>query len=431
MNNTLIKLLKTKRFFPLFITQFLGAFNDNAFKNAFLIWFTYDAINTTGISTPAMITIAGAVFILPYLFFSATAGQLADNNQKHILTKTIKKIEILLMICCSIAFMTGSIYALLALLFLMGVQSTFFGPIKFSLLPEHLKKQELLAGNSLIEAGTFLSILIGTIYGGLIIRVENGIAIFSFSVILFSISGWVSSLFIPETIIGDKKSKPHLNIIRETKNVLLIAKSNTKVWTSIIGISWFWLLGATFLTQLPLYTKTVLNGNETVVTSFLALFTIGIAIGSLICARFSKGQINGDLIPWGLSGMSLSIFIFWISSSFYTPVFSAPPVNLFSFIDYSFISYSILLSLFFLAFFAGIYVVPLYTLMQHYADEKYMARIIASNNILNALYMVISSLIILIMYYYDMHVTDILGSIALFNLFFFWLLRTILFKNKE
>lgn len=424
--DTLFSLLKTKRFLPLFITQFLGAFNDNAFKNAFLIWFTYDAINTTGISAPMMITIAAGIFILPYLLFSATAGQLADRYKKDELTRVIKIIEIALMTACAIGFFTQSIYALLFILFLMGVQSTFFGPIKFSLLPEHLAQKELLGGNALIEGGTFLSILLGTIFGGLIIRADNGIFLFSIFIISFAILGWLSSRSIPKTMIGDKKAHIGLNVFKETMQVLSIAKSNKIVWTSIIGISWFWLIGATFLTQLPTYTKEILNGNEEVVTCFLTLFSVGIGFGALLAHRLSKGRINGKLIPYGLAGMTGSIILFGIASYTYPPQTEMGIINLITFINIGFISHVIFVSLLMLSVFAGIYIVPLYTLMQHHADDKYMARVIASNNIMNALYMVASSIVIVGLFALNLSVIEVLLSIAFFNLLFFWLLKDLI-----
>jgi len=417
-----LHLLKSKMFLPLFITQFFGAFNDNAFKNAFLIWFTYDVAAKSGADASTMVTIAAGVFILPFFLFSATAGQVVDKYEKSWLTQKIKQIEVVLMIICAICFYFKSIPGLLITLFLIGVHSTFFGPIKYSLLPEHLKDEELISGNGLIEGGTFLSILLGTIFGGLIIRTEYGMEILSVCMIIFAIIGWLASRAIPLAKLGDANLKIGWNIVAETWKIIGFARTERTVWLSIIGISWFWLIGATILTQLPVYTKEVIGGNEHIVTLLLTIFSIGIGVGSMLCNRLLKGKINGRLVPLGSVGISFAIFIFVLASNLYTRE-NIDTIGMLAFLSMGIYSWLILLSLLLLSIFAGIYIVPLYAIMQHRSDEKYLARIIAANNVLGALFMVLSSVITVGLFAINFDILDIFLAIGIVNIPVFFIIR--------
>lgn len=429
MSNSL-HLLKTKRFLPLFITQFFGAFNDNAFKNAFLIWFTYDVSAQSEINASMMVTLAAGLFILPFFLFSATAGQIADKYEKSWLTQKIKQIEIILMIVCAFCFFIGSVYGLLTVLFLMGVQSTFFGPIKYSLLPEHLKDEELIGGNGLIEGGTFLSILLGTIFGGLIIRTEYGVEILSLCVVGFAIIGWLNSRSIPKSLIVDPKLKIGWNIATETARIIQYARAERTVWLSVIGISWFWLIGATFLTQLPTYTKTVIGGNEHIVTLLLTLFSVGISLGSIWCNKLLKGEINGRLVPFGSIGMTITIIAFTIASDFYKAS-SNDLIGVSEFFATGLASWGIALSLLMLSICSGIYIVPLYAIIQHRSNDKYLARIIAVNNVLNALFMVLASIGALALFSLNFKVTQILFTIGLVNIIVFFVVRGVVKKRLK
>lgn len=434
----LIHLFKTRRFLPLFITQFFGAFNDNAFKNAFLIWFTYDVALSHEFNAEMIVTLAAGLFILPFFLFSATAGQVADKYEQSWLTRQIKLVEIILMIACAACFFLQSVYGLLTILFLMGTQSTFYGPIKYSLLPEHLKDDELISGNGLIEGGTFLSILLGTIFGGLIIRTHYGVELLSFFVILFAIIGWFSSRYIPLTPIGDSQLKVGWNIYSETQKVVSYAKKERSVWLSIIGISWFWLIGATFLTQLPTYTKEVIQGDEHIVTLFLTIFSLGIGLGSIWCNKLLKGEINGRLVPYGSIGMSVAILLFSLSSYYYIdhlnilyPTIKAlkTSITFTDFLTSGISSWGIVLSLLLLSVFAGVYIVPLYAIMQHRSERRYLARIIAANNIINSLFMVLATILILILFALHLSIIDILLSIGILNIPVFFIIRKVV-KNS-
>jgi MFS family permease len=416
-------ILLSKRFLPLFITQFFGAFNDNLFKNAFLIWFTYEISVKLKIDAQFMVTIASGLFVLPFFLFSAFAGQVADKFIKSKIVHIIKIIEILIMIFALIGFYFENIRLLLFLVFLMGVHSTFFGPIKYSLLPEILKKNELIKGNGLIEGGTFLAILFGTILGGMIIRSKYGIEIVSILAILFALIGYFASLLIPKTSISDPNLKIDLNIFASTWQIIKFAKRDNSVWLSIIAISWFWFIGITFLSQFPIYTKNIINGNESIVTFFLSIFSIGIGIGSVMCNYLLKGQINAKLVPTGLIGISFGIIIFVIASKFYIA-----PNNIVSLKEFLTLKLSFLISfsLLMVAVFSGIYIVPLYTIMQNRSDIKYISRIIASNNILNAIFMVFSTFIIILLTNLNISLMQIFFILGISNFIIFYKIKKLI-----
>jgi len=419
-------LLKSKKFLPLFITQFFGAFNDNVFKNAFLIWFTYDVAQKLGMDSQIMATIASGLFILPFFLFSALAGQLADKYEKSRLVGIIKIAEILIMGLSFVGFYFQDISLLLSLIFLMGVHSTFFGPIKYSLLPEHLKDNELISGNALIEGGTFLSILLGTIFGGLVIRSADGIEIVSIAVVFCALIGYMSSRFIPKSPISDPKLKISFNIVSQTIKIVKYAKQDRTVWLSIIGISWFWFIGITFLSQFSTYTKNIIGGDEHVVTLFLSVFSIGIGIGSVMCNKFLKGKIDGRLVPLGSIGITIGIMIFCLSSYFYkSPLNLDQLLGLKEFLSVGIQSWLIVFGLLIIAIFSGIYIVPLYAIIQHRSPEKYLSRIIAANNVINALFMVISSLSVVALFKLKLGLLQIFILVGIINIFVFLIIKKI------
>ncbi len=420
-------LLKSKRFLPLFITQFFGAFNDNVFKNAFLIWFTYDIANKLNMNAQLMVTIASGLFVLPFFLFSSLAGQVADKFEKSKLVQIIKIAEIAIMIFAFIGFHFESINLLLSLIFLMGVHSTFFGPLKYSLLPEHLKNDELISGNALIEGGTFLAILLGTIIGGIVIRFANGVEIISFSVIAFALIGWIASRSIPTSPSADSRLKVSFNIFSQTLKIINFAKEEKTVWLSIIGISWFWFIGVTFLSQFPTYTKDIINGDEFIVTLFLSIFSIGIGIGSVMCNKLLKGQINGRLVPYGSIGITIGIGIFCIANYFYTT--PEQIISLGEFFSNSCYSWLIILGLLVVAISSGIYIVPLYAIMQHRSEAKYLSRIIAANNVLNALFMVMSSVVIVALIQLKFDLLQIFLLLGTTNILVFFIIRKIVNQN--
>jgi acyl-[acyl-carrier-protein]-phospholipid O-acyltransferase/long-chain-fatty-acid--[acyl-carrier-protein] ligase len=407
-------LLKTKRFLPLFITQFFNAFNDNVFKNALVILITYRLAQSAS-SEQFMIALTGGIFILPFFLFSATAGQIADKFEKSALIRLIKCAEVLFMIIAAFGFYLDNITLLMATLFFLGTHSTFFGPIKYSILPEQLRSDELIAGNGLIEAGTFLAILIGQILGGILIIGKNGVHLISFALLSIAVLGLASSLFIPRTRRGSPKLKISLNLFRETGRIMAMSKQQSTVFLAILGISWFWFIGATFITQFPTYTKDILQGSPAIFTLFLTVFSVGIGIGSLLCNKLLKGQISAKYVP--VSILCMSIFI--IDLFFATPQAALNSTHLLSLIEFlkSGNHFRILIDVFLMTVCGGLYIVPLYALMQKRTRESIRSRIIASNNIINALFMVASSLFVIIFTYLKFTIPQLFLIMAIANFF--------------
>ena len=408
-------LLKTRRFLPLFLTQFLGAFNDNLFKNALVILITYVAAEKAGYNPQILVTLAAGIFILPFFLFSATAGQLADRYDKARLIRIIKAIEIVLMAGASIAFFLENVWLLMTLLFLMGAQSSFFGPLKYGILPDHLRQDELIGGNGIIEAGTFVSILTGTILGGLLILADGGLAWVSTFVISVALIGWLASLKIPPTEAADPNLKVEKNFFRQTLLMMKESRQNEDIFLSIMGISWFWLIGATFLSQFPNYAKATLGGDEQVVTLFLTLFSIGIGVGSLFCNKLLKGQINATYVPLGALGMTVfMVDLFFASQADFPKPVDGQFIGAIQFLVYPG-AWRILFDLSMISACGGVYIVPLYAILQSRSEVTHRSRTIAANNIMNALFMVAAAIGTIVMLKLGFSVPQVFLVVAVMN----------------
>lgn len=381
-------LLVSRQFFPQFITQFLGACNDNIFKNALIILIVFRLADSLALNAQLLVALASGLFILPFFLFSITAGQIADKYQKSQLVVQVKFAELLIMLCAAIGFYWQNMTFLMLVLFLLGIQAAFFGPLKYSILPELLKKDDLLTGNGLTGAATFVAILIGTILGGILIMRDRGPAIISGIIILLALLGWLSAWFVPKTAHTDPDQSFNNHLFQEMGKLLRYAQARKPVFLSILGISWFWLFGATILTLLPPLTKTILQGDETVVTFFMTIFSIGIALGSLIYATISKTQIRHHAVY--LSLLALSLFTMDLGLSAHITNKSTNFMNITQFLSDS-AHYRIILDAFGMALFGGLYTVPLYTMMQTHTPTTHRARMIALNNIMNALFMTVSA----------------------------------------
>jgi acyl-[acyl-carrier-protein]-phospholipid O-acyltransferase / long-chain-fatty-acid--[acyl-carrier-protein] ligase len=414
MHSSQWKLLTSKRFLPFFVTQFLGAFNDNVFKNALVILITYATMESAGTSPQIMVTLAAGIFILPFFLFSATAGQLADKWDKAQLIRHIKFIEIVLMGCAATGFYLESVPFLLGVLFLMGVQSAFFGPLKYAILPDQLHEDELIGGNALVGAGTFIAILLGTIAGGLLILSEQGGAIVSTLVIGAALLGWLFSLSIPATQPAAPGMVVSFGVLKETRAIINQIRQNTTVFRAILGISWFWLFGAAFLSQFPTFAKEVVGGNEQVVTLFLTIFSVGIGIGALLCDKLLKGEVAATYVPLGILGMTVFTVDLYFASGVVVPAAGEGLIGAVVFLQ-SFPNWRILLDLLVISVSGGLYIVPLYAIVQSYAKASHRSRAVAANNIMNALFMVISALGISLMLALDFTVPDVFLTIALLN----------------
>ncbi|MES1924957.1 MFS transporter [Salinisphaera sp. T31B1] len=384
------QLLGQRRFSPFFFTQFLGAFNDNLFKNALviLIAFQGSSMAGTGMSADVLVNLAAGLFILPFFLFSASAGQFADKYDKAVLMRWIKALEIVIMAGAAAAFALDSLALLMALLFLMGAQSTLFGPVKYGYLPAHLDNRELTGGNGMVELGTFLAILLGTIAGGELVHVVGDrTLIIGACVLVIALLGWLVSLGIPHTPASAPGLKFNWNPITETARIVGFARVDRTIFLSIMGISWFWAVGAIYLAQLPNYVKVDLGGDATVVTLLLALFSLGIGLGSMFCDRLSGGRIELGLVPFGAAGL----VVFGLHLAFAKVAAHPVPVGVIGFLGLDG-SWRVLLDLGLIGLFGGFYIVPLYALIQERAPRERLSRIIAANSVINALFMVIASL---------------------------------------
>ena len=380
-------LLSKRRFLPYFITQALGAFNDNLYKNALLLFITFGGISAQGDS--ALLTnLAAGLFILPFFLFSPIAGQIADKREKSQLIRWIKLMEVAIMLIAAVAVIIGSIGLMMTLLFLMGLQSAIFGPVKFSLMPQQLSSEELVGGNGLVEMGTFLAILLGTMSAGLFFDLDNAKYWIASGVVVFAVLGYFSSRYIPEAPANDPQLKINWNPFTELVNTIKQARNNRPVFLSIMAISWFWFVGASYLTQFPTFAKDYLGGSAQVVTLLLTLFSVGVALGSLLCEKLSGHKIELGIVPIGSIGMSVfGIDLYFAIAS----IEVIENMSAMAFMEQSG-NWRMMLDIVFISAFGGLFVVPLQALIQNRSEEKIRAQIIAANNVLNALFMVASAI---------------------------------------
>jgi len=381
-------LLRQRRFAPFFWTQFLGAGNDNVYKNALIIFVAFHAAAHSAYDANTLVNVAAGVFILPFVILSATAGQLADKYEKSRLIRLVKLFEIAIMVVGAAGFWRQDLTLLFVALALMGVHSTLFGPVKYAILPQHLKPEELIGGNGLVEMGTFVAILLGTIAGGVVVAIPGyGPVLAGLVAVAVAIAGWLVSRGIPHTPAVAPDLVLNWNPFTETVKNIRFAYGNRVVWLSMLGISWFWYYGATFLTQFPNFAKDVLGGDEHVVTLLLALFSIGIGAGSLLCERLSGRKVEIGLVPFGSIGLTVFAIDLWLATrSLHATelagiaAFLARPEH-----------WRVVADLMLIGLFGGFYIVPLYALIQERSEASHRSRIIAANNILNAVFMVASA----------------------------------------
>ncbi|HEX6163119.1 MAG TPA: acyl-[ACP]--phospholipid O-acyltransferase [Vicinamibacterales bacterium] len=387
MSSVVWPLMKSRRFMPLFVTQFLGAFNDNLLKSGLAIFVTYRLAVDGGTDAATLVMLAGGIFIAPFFLFSGASGTLADRVDKAKIARWVKIAEILIMAVGAAGFAMSNVPLLLLSLFGLGTHSTVFGPIKYALLPEHLAEHELVAGNALIEAGTFLAILLGTILGGSLMQIDNGAVVVGLLGVAMAIAGWISARQIP---LAPPRSanvaRPRL--FHDSIDVVKHIGSRDDLFLPVLALSWFWAIGGTLVSGLPVFAKDVLFADEQVVTLMLAVFAIGIAIGSFMAERLLHGEVSARFVP--ISGFLMAVFAFdlFLSSTGRQP--SAAPASLAAFVaDQA--NWRVLFDLIALAIAGGVFTVPLYALLQHASEPEHRARVIAANNIVNALFMTVSA----------------------------------------
>jgi acyl-[acyl-carrier-protein]-phospholipid O-acyltransferase/long-chain-fatty-acid--[acyl-carrier-protein] ligase len=388
-----VSLLKTPRFLPLFVTQMLGAINDNLFKNALVVLVLYRL--TSG--GPILVALAGGVFILPYALFSSMAGQLADRYEKSRLIRLTKCLELGIMLLAAAGFLTGNVLALMVVLFGLGMQATFFSPLKYGILPDHLREDELVAGNGLIEAGTFVGILMGTVAGGAFIVMRGGPEVVSVAGICVALAGIAAAYFVPAAPPAAPDLKIGWNIIAETGALIREAKANRPVWLSLLGISWFWAVGATLLAEFPTIARVDLQAGGHVVTLMLADFSVGVGLGSVFCARLLRGEVSARFVPFAAIGISLFTADFALaaifSGSFHSGALHSGALHNVPEMLASWQGRRMLADLLLLAACGGVYSVPLYAICQEKSAASHRSRMIAANNVLNALAMVLAAII--------------------------------------
>jgi 1-acyl-sn-glycerol-3-phosphate acyltransferase len=405
-------LLRSQRFLPFFLTQGFGAFNDNLFKNALVILITYKIVGLSTADINFWSNLAAGLFILPFFLFSATAGQWAERSEKSRAMQRIKLLEIAIMGFAAVGFALNSLPFLLGVLFLMGLQSTLFGPLKYSILPQTLKPEELVGGNGLVESGTFLAILLGTLVGGALMNTfERGPLIVSVLVLAIALAGWMASRRIPIAPATAPELRIDRNLLRATIGMLSHLRGQRAVLNAVLGISWFWFFGATFLAQLPNYTRVYLGGDGTVATLVLTLFSVGIGSGSLLCEKLSRRTVEIGLVPLGALGLTL----FGIDLYFARPE-AAELTNLgwLAFLQTAG-AWRIVLDLLLIGVFGGFYIVPLYALIQQRAPREKLSRIIAANNILNALFMVVAAVMAITLLGAGLSIPQLLLTTAILN----------------
>lgn len=385
-------LLSTRRFLPMFITQFFGALNDNVYKQALLLVITYGWINQQAADVSTLNNLAALLFILPYFIFSATAGQIADKFERSQLIRGIKILEIVIMLIGSAGFLLGNLWLLLLALFMMGTHSTFFGPIKYAILPEILKPNELMTGNALFQSGTSIAILIGMILGGAVISMSQGNLIWiSLTVVVIAVLGYLSSRFILKQPVSSPELKIDWNFFRTSFQTLKYAKSLPLIFMILLGNSWYWFYGATYLTQIPQLTQQNLHASENVVSLLLTFFSVGIGVGSLLCRRIGGSEVNIKMVPIGSIGLTLFAFYLALSLAF-VPERTGVMMNVTDMFNHGAIYYHVMLAVTLLGISGGFYIVPLYAMMQAYSPHSHRARVVAANNILNAVFMVSSAI---------------------------------------
>jgi len=406
-------LLGERRFAPFFWTQFLGAMNDNVFKNGMIIFMAFGGMTLAGMDSNLLVNAAGAVFILPFVLFSAFAGQLADKYEKTRVIRGVKIFEIVVMTFGAVGFVTANLGMLFIALFAMGLHSTLFGPVKYAIMPQALAADELVGGNALVESGTFVAILVGTIAGGVLVAVKpSGPMIVAVATIGLAVIGYLVSRAIPAAPATDPALKLNWNPFTETASNLRLAAKNIVVWRSMLGISWLWFYGAMLLNQFANMSKDVLGGNAQVATALLAIFAVGVAVGSLLCERLSGKKVEIGLVPFGSIGMSVFAIDLYFATKGLHPIAQTGALEFIKNPDH----WRVVADLFLLSVSGGLYSVPLYALIQERSDASHRSRIIAANNILNAIFMVVSALLaIVLIKFAGFNVPQLILTIGILN----------------
>ena len=403
-------LLGARRFGPFFWTQFLGALNDNLFKNALVILFAF-RMSGVAFSENTLVNLSTGLLTLPFFLFSASAGQIADKFDKARIIRLVKLFEIGIMLLGAAGLRLHSVPLLLAVVFLMGTHSAVFGPVKYSILPQHLHPDELVGGNALVQMGTFAAILLGTILGGALVKLGGETAV-SATVLALAAAGWLASRGVPPAPAPAADLRLDWHPVRETLRIVGFARENRTVFLSILGISWFWFYGALFLAQFPGLTRHVLGGDEWVATLLLVVFSVGVALGCLLCERLSSRTVELGLVPFGSIGLSLFAADLFFATRGLAP--AGAPVGALAFLQ-SLHHWRVLADLVLIGAFGGFFIVPLQALVQQRSEPSRRSRIIAANNILNAAFMVLAAVLGIVLHDAGLTIPELVLVTAVVN----------------
>jgi acyl-[acyl-carrier-protein]-phospholipid O-acyltransferase / long-chain-fatty-acid--[acyl-carrier-protein] ligase len=413
--NSQLSLLGARRFLPLFLTQILGAFEDNLFKSAFVMLVTYGTAMQSSLGPGALAAIAGGALIVPFFLFSPTAGELADRFERRRLLQVLKAAELLTVIAAIAALLAGSLVLSLVALFALGAQATFSSPVRYALLPQHLAADELVGGNGLLEGGTFLAILVGTIAGGIAVAVRHGAEMASLLLVVCGLCGLAASLFVPRAPAPSPGLRLSRNLVGAVAEILGFARQRRDVWLAILGASWFWLVGAVFLTQIPSFAKETLGAGSDVVILFLAAFSVGVGTGSVLCGRLMRGEVSGRYAPLAALGMAAFAIDLALAGGGATPRATTALLGIAAFLS-RIVGVRVFLDLTALAVCGGIYVVPLTAMIQRLSEEGARARIIAAGNIMNALFMTVAAAVTAALLAAGVRMTDLFLGIGVMNI---------------
>ena len=413
MESNQLYLFKDRRFLPIFIVQFCGCLNDSILKNSLIILVTFKLAKELPLPSYVLVMLANVIFIMPFVFFASLAGQIADRYERSTIVKIIKLIEIAIVAASIYGFYNTNLVVLFCCIAFMGIHSTFFGPIKYSVLPDKLHKNELLGANGFVEAGTFLSILIGTMMGGFYNFNSNFVITIA---VIIAVTGLVASFFMPKSNNSNADIKINLNIVEETIAIVKYTSSKNQVYLAILGISWFWFIGAAIMAQIPSLTRDTLGADENVANLFLAIFSIGVGVGSFWCNKFFANKITTKYVFIAAMGISLFgtdlFFASKIMSVSYEPIHLKSISEFLSKLHYL----RILLDLFFLAAISGLYVVPLFAVMQYFTLPAYRSRVIAANNLINSFFMAGSTIILSLLFYMDFSIPSVILMVSMLNM---------------
>lgn len=421
LENLKYSLFAKRRFLPIFLATFLGAFNDNLLRSGLVVLIAYSA--SKGLVLPTkpeiLVTICSALLVIPMMLFSSIAGSVADKFEKSSLVIMTKIAEVGIMSCVFYGFATQNIYLLMAMLFVSGTHTTFYSPVKYSILPDHLSSGELLAGNGFMAGGSYLAILMGLIVGGLLVEMPGNLI--GTTAFIISIIGLAASLFIPKSTLAHPETAINFNIWKGSREIIGHAARDRSVLLAIFGISWFLLIGSMYMSQFANYAQSVVRANNEVYILFLTLFSIGIALGSVLCDTILKGEITPKLTPYLLAGTSLFTYLM---------VATTPPATHHDFLDVAtFLStpalWPMLACMLLVAVCGGIYIVPLYAIIQSRCHAQYRSRVLAASNLSDAVFMTVASVVSAGLLMLGFGIKDLFMIIATINLGVAWYARNI------